>query len=51
MDIQNSDALHRRHENEWAAFRNAVQQKESTQKSDEPTSDQNLSESKPSGRD
>ncbi|MEN5276228.1 hypothetical protein ABE527_04660 [Brucella sp. TWI432] len=38
MDMQNSDALYRRHENEWAAFRDAVQQKELRQKRDEPAS-------------
>ncbi|MFD1197529.1 hypothetical protein ACFQ3K_04210 [Brucella gallinifaecis] len=31
MDIQTSDALYRRHENEWAAIRNAVQQKEANE--------------------
>ncbi|NKB82914.1 hypothetical protein HED51_00860 [Ochrobactrum grignonense] len=32
MDIQTSDALYRRHENEWAAFRDAVQQKSRARK-------------------
>lgn len=38
MNMQNADALYRRHENEWAAFRDAVQKKELSQKRDEPVS-------------
>ncbi|MCK4204689.1 hypothetical protein J3U99_07905 [Brucella pituitosa] len=50
MDIQTSDALYRRHENEWAAFRDAVQQKESSQKSNEPVSGESFSGNKSSGQ-
>jgi len=50
MDIQNSDALYRRHENEWAAFRDAVQQKELNEKRDEPVSSQSFSGNKSSGQ-
>ncbi|OYR18765.1 hypothetical protein [Brucella thiophenivorans] len=50
MDIQNSDAIYRRHENEWAAFRDAVQQKELSQKRNEPVSAEALSGIKSSGQ-
>jgi hypothetical protein len=50
MDIQTSDALYRRHENEWAAFRDAVQQKEASQKSNEPVSGEAFSGNKSSDR-
>lgn len=50
MDIQTSDALYRRHENEWAAFRDAVQQKEASQKRSETVSAESFAGSKASGQ-
>jgi hypothetical protein len=50
MDIQTSDALYRRHENEWAAFRDAVQQKEASQKRGETASGEPFSGNKASGQ-
>ncbi|MBV2142745.1 hypothetical protein KUG47_04420 [Falsochrobactrum sp. TDYN1] len=40
MSIQTSDALYRRHEREWAAFRDAVEQNETSQKRNDPASDE-----------
>ena len=48
MDIQTSDALYRRHENEWAAIRNALQQKEASEKRVVSASDVSFSTAKPS---
>lgn len=50
MNIQTSDALYRRHENEWAAFRDAVQQKEASQKRGETASGEPFSGNKASGQ-
>ncbi|WP_199224793.1 hypothetical protein [Falsochrobactrum shanghaiense] len=46
MAIQTSDALHRRHEREWAEFRNAVEQNELNQKRNDHASGETVLESK-----
>ena len=48
MSIQTSDALYRRHEREWAAFRDAVEHNESNQKRNDPASEEPVYGNKPS---